>query len=153
MCKYIVILLSMLHKLPRAHSEPFGIIPHFNSANSCSIFEQNTFFNFIHASFIGVFLTKKNYKNCLKWPYCKERWKCHWPVLNVSGAFFSLFQIVLQGRVFCIIMWSSIYKHNKIVVKDRIYNLTKIFLKFKHIVSHQTSYTYIAPECTLFYMI
>lgn len=59
MCKYIVILLSMLHKLPRAHSEPFGIIPHFNSANSCSIFEQNPFFNFIHASFIGFFLLKK----------------------------------------------------------------------------------------------
>lgn len=65
MCKYIVILLSMLHKLPRAHSEPFGIIPHFNSANSCSIFEQNTFFNFIHASFIGVFLLKKFIKTVL----------------------------------------------------------------------------------------
>lgn len=87
MCKYIVILLSMLHKLPRAHSEPLGIIPHFNSANSCSIFEQNTFFNFIHASFIGVFFTKKNYKNCLKWPYCKERWKCHWPVLNLVATY------------------------------------------------------------------
>lgn len=65
MCKYIVLLLSMLHKLPRAHREPFGIIPHFNSANSCSIFEQNTFFNFIHASFIGVFLLKKIIKTVL----------------------------------------------------------------------------------------